>query len=260
MKLKTIDVNGTVYAVLQDGKPVYTHDDGKETPFDAPGTRDTITRLNGEAKSHRERAEAAEEKLKGFTGIEDPAAAIKALGIVKNLDAKKLIDAGEVERVKAEAKTAFDEQLKSVEAKYKPVMKERDDLQAALVAEKVGGSFARSKFIAEKLAIPPDMVEARFASSFKVETGNVVAYDPSGNKLFSRARPGELAQFDEALEMLVDAYPYRDHIVKSSGASGGGARGNPGGAGGKTLPRAAFTALSPADQMAHVKAGGTVTD
>jgi len=32
----------------------------------------TITKLNGEAKGHRERAEAAEAKFKPFEGIEDP--------------------------------------------------------------------------------------------------------------------------------------------------------------------------------------------
>ena len=76
MKLK-LDEAG--HAVLQDGKPIYIHDDGKEVPFDAAGTVATITRINGEAKSHRERAEAATTALKAFEGITDPAAAIKAL-------------------------------------------------------------------------------------------------------------------------------------------------------------------------------------
>lgn len=58
MKLKTIDVNGTTYAAVQDGKPIYIGEDGKEVAFDAPHTIGTITRLNSEAKGHRERAEA----------------------------------------------------------------------------------------------------------------------------------------------------------------------------------------------------------
>lgn len=60
MKLKTVEVDGKQYAEVQDGKPVYVEDDGKEIAFDAVGTRATITRLNGEAKQHRERAEKAE--------------------------------------------------------------------------------------------------------------------------------------------------------------------------------------------------------
>ncbi|WVM87992.1 hypothetical protein UMZ34_16740 [Halopseudomonas pachastrellae] len=85
MKLK-LDENGN--AVLQDGKPVYVHDDGKEVAFDAAGTVATITRLNAEAKTHREGKEAAEKALKAFEGISDPAAAIKALETVSNLDQK----------------------------------------------------------------------------------------------------------------------------------------------------------------------------
>lgn len=250
MKLK-LDENGHV--VVSDGKPVYVHDDGKEVPFDAAGTVQTISRLNAEAKTHREGKEAAEKALKGFDGITDAAAARKALDIVANLDAKKLVDAGEVEKVKQEA-------IKALEDKYAPIVAERDSLQSSLVAEKVGGNFARSKFIAEKLAIPADLAQARFGDAFKVEGGNVVAYDKSGNKLYSRSNPGELAGFDEAFEILVEQYPYRDQIIKGTGASGGGAHGGGGSGGAKNLNRAAFDALPAAEKMAHVKGGGQISD
>lgn len=251
MKLK-LDEEGHV--VVQDGKPVYVHDDGKEAAFDAPGTVATITRLNGEAKSHRERAEAAEKSLKAFEGIEDPEAAMKALSTISNLDAKKLVDAGDVEKVKAEA-------IKAVEDKYAPIVKERDSLQQALHDEKIGGSFARSKMIAEKFIIPPDMVQARFGSAFKIEEGKVVAYDHSGNRIYSREKPGELAEFEEALDVLVGNYPYRENILKGSAASGGGAQGDNGSKGGKkTIQRSAFDAMSPHEQHAHISGGGEVTD
>lgn len=217
MKLK-LDENGHV--VIADGKPIYVHDDGKESPFDAAGTVATISRLNGEAKNHREGKEAALAALKAFEGIDDAGAARDALDIVKNLDQKKLVDAGEIDKVKAET-------IKEVEEKFALVVAERDSLKSALVSEKVGGSFARSKIIAEKLAIPADLVQARFGDAFKVEGADLVAYDKSGNKLYSRANPGELAGFDEALEMIIEAYPYKDSILKSSVGGGGG--GGPGG-------------------------------
>ena len=66
------------------------------------------------------------------------------------------------------------------------------------------------------------MVQSVFGKHLKIEDGNVVAYDAHGNKLYSKARPGEAADFDEALEILVDQYPYRDQILKGSGHSGGG--------------------------------------
>ena len=250
MKLK-LDENGN--AVLQDGKPVYVHDDGKEVAFDAMGTMATISRLNGEARGHRERAEKAENVLKTFEGIEDPAKALEALKITQNLDAKKLVDAGEIDRVKAEA-------IKAVEDKYAPVIKERDAFRDSLYQEKVGGSFARSQLIAEKLAIPADMVQARFGGAFKVEEGSVVAYGQDGNKIFSRDRPGEVANFDEALEFLINQYPHKDSILKGSSASGSGSPGAGTPAGSKSINRTAFDALGPVGQMAHIKAGGAITN
>jgi len=230
MKLKTVEVDGKQYAEIQDGKPVYVEDDGKEVAFDAVGTRATITRLNAEAKQHRERAEAAEKTMKAFEGIEDAAAARKALETVANLDAKRLVDAGEVEKVKQEIAKGYQAQLDEANGKAQT-------LEQQLYGEKIGGSFARSKVIAEKLAVPADMVQATFGSRFKIEEGKVVAYDANGNKIFSRARPGELADFDEALETLVDSYPHKDHILKSSGANGGGA---PNGGGQPNKPKGNF--------------------
>lgn len=224
MKLK-LDDQG--HAVLQDGKPVYVKDDGTDVAFDAPGTVATIGRLNAEAKAHRERAEAAEGKLKGFDGIDDPEAARKALHTVSNLDAKKLVDSGEIDKVRAEVGKSYQAKLDAETAKAQALTNQ-------LYSEMVGGAFARSKFVAEKLAIPPDLVQARFGGAFGIENGKVVAKDAQGNVIFSRANPGEPAGFDEALDTLVNAYPHKDSILKGTGASGGGAQGNRGSGGGTT--------------------------
>lgn len=252
MKLK-LDDQG--HAVLQDGKPVYVHDDGKEVAFDAPGTVTTISRLNGEAKAHRERAEAAEKSIKAFEGITDPAAAIKALETVSNLDQKKLVDAGEIEKVKSEISKAFQAQLDESTSRA-------SGLEKQLYEERIGGEFGRSKFISEKLAIPGDLVQSRFGSAFKIEDGKTVAYDQHGNKIFSRARPGEVADFDEAMEVLVEHYPHRDSILKAGGGSGGGSQqSGQQGTGGKSYTRDQFAAMSPAQQADIGKqvSGGAVT-
>ena len=214
MKLK-LDENGN--AALQDGKPVYLKDDGSEVAFDVTATTQTITRLNAEAKGHRERAEKAEGALKGFEGIDDPKKALEALGVIANLDAKKLVDAGEIEKVKAEISKAFQTQLDDANGKATKAY----DL---LNAEMIGGSFARSKVIADKLAIPAELVQAYFGKAFSIEEGKVVAKDGNGNKLYSASNPGELAGFDEALEMLVSQYPGRDHILKAPQANGSGSQ------------------------------------
>ncbi|MGX2950047.1 hypothetical protein ACWIUA_03935 [Ursidibacter sp. B-7004-1] len=113
MKLK-LDENGHV--VVQNGCPVYVYDDGKEVAYDVPQAVSKITALNAEAKKHREEKESVEAKLKAFEGIDDPAKAKKALETVKNLDDKKLIDAGEVEKVKAEMAKGYEDG--KVVAKY----------------------------------------------------------------------------------------------------------------------------------------------
>lgn len=229
MKLKTVTIEGKTYAeVNEQGLPLYIHDDGKEVAHDAPQTVATISRLNGEAKTNRERYEKAESALKTFEGIEDPAAAKKALETLKNFDDKKLVDAGEVEKIKLEA-------IKAVEEKYAPIVQERDAVQQQLHKELIGGGFARSKFIQENIAVPVDMIQATFGQSFKIEEGKVVAYGTDGQKIYSRTRPGEVADFDEALETLVGGYQYKDHILKGGQGSGGGFQG--GGQGGvkKTL-------------------------
>lgn len=244
MKLK-LDANGNV--VLQDGKPVYIKDDASEVAFDAASTVATITRLNSEAKSNRERAEAAEKGLKVFEGITDPAEALKALNVVKGLDAKKLIDAGESEKVVAAA-------IKAVEEKYAPVVAERDQFKANLFAEKIGGGFARSKFIADKLIIPADLAQARFGQHFTVENGKIIAKDANGNQIYSATRPGEIADFDEAISTLVDQYPHKASILKGSGASGSGAGQGASGAGGKkTFTRAQFDSLDAAGKATAAK-------
>jgi hypothetical protein len=235
MKLK---LNEAGHVVVSDGKPVYIDDTGKEVAFDAAATVATITRITEESKGYKSRAQAAETSLKAFEGITDPAAARKALDTVRNLDDKKLVDAGEVEKVKAEA-------IKAVEARYKPIVDEAEALKASLHAEKIGGSFLRSKFIADKIAVPPDIIEARFGKNFKLENGKVIAYDQSGNPLYSKASPGNPADFDEALEILVDAYPYKEHILKGTGGTGGGARPSGGTGGTKTVTRAEFNKMSP---------------
>lgn len=252
------DATGAIVLAEVDGKklPVFISADGKESPFDADSTVATISRLNGEAKTHREGKEAAEAALKPFkdAGLTDAAAAAKALATVKNLDDKKLVDAGEVERVKAEA-------IKSVRAEFEPVLAERDTLKGELYAEKIGGAFARSKFISEKVAIPADLMQASFGKHFSIEGGKVVAKDASGNPLFSRTRHGEPADFEEGLEMLVDAYAHKASILKGTGASGGGASGGGQGGGGKaSMTRAQFEAATPQQRMDHAKAGGVITD
>ena len=171
MKLK---LNDQGFAVVIDGKPVYVHDDGKEIPHDGPAAVARISALNAEARGHREGKEAAEAKLKPFDGV-DPEAARKAMDTLKNIDDKKLVDSGKVEEVRAAAVKVYEDRLKAAETTHATQMNELkaklDGATSALHSELIGGNFARSKFISEKLAIPVDMAQAAFGTNFKVEEG-----------------------------------------------------------------------------------------
>lgn len=253
MKLKTTQIDGKTYAEIDNsGFPVYLHDDGKEIGFDADQAFQKINSLSAEAKTHRLAKEQAETSLKAFEGIEDPAAAKKALETLKNFDDKKLVDAGEVEKIKLEA-------IKAVEEKYAPIVQERDAFQSQLHSELIGGGFARSKFIQDNIAVPVDMIQATFGKNFQIENGKVVAVGADGQKIYSRTRPGEIADFDEALETLVGGYQHKDSILKGSQAGGGGFQGNQGGKGGsKVLSRDQFESLDPTSKAQFAREGGQI--
>jgi hypothetical protein len=261
MKLK---LDGEGHAVLQDGKPVYVHDDGKEVPFDAAHTVSTIARLNSEAKGHREAKEALEGQVKAFAGL-DPEKAKKALETVSNLDAGKLVDAAAVERVKAEAIKAVEERFaaaaKAHSEELAKVTGERDSIKGQFHNELIGGAFTRSKLIADKITIPADLMQSRFGQNFKMDGGKLVATDNAGNPIYSKQKPGELADFEEALELLVDAYPQRDHILKAAGGGSGSRQGDgKGGAGTKTIKRSDYEAMDMVERGKKVREGYKVVD
>lgn len=233
MKLK-LDENGHV--VVQDGKPVYVHDDGTDLPFDAPQAIAKIKQLNGEAKTHRETAEKLAKDLNGFEGV-DVAEARTAIETVKKLDQKKLLDAGEVDRVVGDVKKQYEEKLTAER-------ESRTKAEQALNNEMIGGNFARSKFIADKLTLPSDIAQATFGKNFKLENGKVVAVGADGSHMLSRANPGEPAGFDEALQILVESYPNRDSILKGNGSQGSGANQGNRGKGGPDLSK-----LPPVERM-----------
>jgi len=251
MKPKIVTIDGKNYAELDGEKPIFIHPDGKEAAFDVPDMYGRLLRDGKRNADLQKQFEAAEAKLKTFDGIEDPEAARKAIELTKNIDDGKLLSAGKVEEIKAAARKAAEDQVaaavKAGAEALKAAESDRDKLRSELYGEKIGGSFNRSKLITDKFAIPADMVQARFGQNFKVEDGKIVAtYDAAGNnKVFSQSKPGDLAEFDEALEILVNAYPYRDQILKGANNSGSGARSSNGAGGpaGKTMRKSECDAL-----------------
>jgi len=248
MKLK-LDANGN--AVVDNGMPVYVYDDGSEKPFDASKAVTTISRLNGEAKGHRERAEKAEEAAKKFEGLDDPETARQAIETVKGLDGKTK---AEIDKVRKEIAASYQPQIDAAK-------QETAAAKAALHQAVVGGAFARSKFIQERTILPPDIAEATFGKDVSVdEKGRLIFKDASGAVIYSRTNHGEPADFEEAIEVRIGSYERKDSILKADQKGGTGAQpGTSGKTATKQMPEAEFDKLSPKDQAARMAEGYVLT-
>lgn len=231
-----LDADGKIE--MKDGNPVYLNANGQEMTVGSS----KISELNAESKQHRERAEAAEAKLEVFKDI-DPVVAKKAIEDIKKVDSKKLIDAGEVDKLKAEWQRQSDDKIGQI-------TKERDDISGKYNNSLISGVFKDSEFVRNEIAIPYDFFESNFRSHFKIGDKGIEAYDKTGNRVYSKDRAGEYATPDEALRILVDQHPQKDSLIKAKDSSGSGNQGNGGGGGGSgaVVKRSEFAKLTPAKQ------------
>ena len=234
-------VNAENQIEVRDGNPVWVNEDGSEGAVQG----NAIARLNAESKQNRERAEKAEAALKPFEGL-DPAAAKDALDKVSKIDGKALIDAGQVDQLKAqyearlnEANTKFGEENTSLKTRLENLIREN--------------AFSGSRFVAEELAIPRSAAEAVFGRHFKVENDTLVAVDKAGNPIASKKNFGANADLDEALQIILESHPERDQYLKAAGNGGSGAPSNAGRLpSNQRVSRADFDKMLPAQQKAIV--------
>ena len=241
MKPKTEEINGRTYALLDDEGRVLYDNDGQEFAFDAEQTYGKIQSLQSEAKQHRERAETAENQLKEF-GDADPATVRDALDKAKKIDQKELVDAGKVDEVRNEV-------AQSYQAKIDELNETLEKQNQQFAQEKLNSAFSSSQFIQENLAVPPDMAKATFGQNFEVSDGQLVPKDQNGNVIYSRKNPGEMAGFDEAMEQIVESYPYKEKVMKASNHQGTGGEGGEGGQAQKRVTRQQFENMNPQQQQ-----------
>lgn len=221
---------------LRDGNPVYLDANGRENVFNIAD----LPKINGEARAHRERADALAKQYKAFEGL-DPEAVQAALQFQRDNADKELIDKGEVEKVRNAVSGEWSKKLTAAEQRAAT-------LESQIQSLVTDNAFASSKFVKEQIAIPADMMQAAFAKFFKYEDGQLVAYGRDGNKLYSAKNPNAEISFDEAIELLVADYPNRDQILKAPDHSGGGGSGGGNRGRGATMRRGEFERLSPQEQ------------
>lgn len=226
-------------AVDAAGNPVWIKEDNSEQPIPS------ISALNNEARTNRERAEAAELKLADYKGI-DPAKAREALQTVKDIDTSKLIDQGKLEEAK-----------QAVAAQFQATIAERDasiaDLKTKHQNAMIDSAFAGSGFMKDKVAVPAGMFMDTFRKHFTTDDkGQLTAKDANGNVIYSTNGSGGPAGVDEALAKLVDLHPDRNSILRAPNHSGTGNNGKAGdtNVNARRIARADFDKMPPMDQAA----------
>lgn len=250
MPLKTVEIEGKQYAEINDaGDVLYTDADGKEIGYNGESLAARLNEVNGESASRRREIKDLNEKLETFKDL-DPEEARKALETVKNFDDKKLVDAGEIEKIKQEAIQGTETKYQTLIAeKYEPLEGRLDDMKKKLNNEIIGNLFANSTYIKEELVVPAKMIRDSFGEHVTIEDESVTFRYANGEEVFSKAKPGDKAGFDEAIELLIGASSMRDYLIKGTpgrGGSGGPAPGTGSGdglGGQKIIKRSDFDKL-----------------
>jgi len=217
------------------GNPIMVDDSGKETAI-ASGY---IQRINTESATHRREAKEAKEKLANFGDL-DPDAAREAIEKTKDLDLSKMVEKGELDKVRQAVISQYEPKLTEAEQRAADIARERDNLLRS-------NAFNSSKFLAERLAVPRDFVTAAYQDRFKIEDGQLVPVRPNGDVIYNSR--GEIASVDEAFEMFIGERQDKDQLLRAPAASGsgsGGAGGNRGG--GNIMKRADFDKLGPMEK------------
>jgi hypothetical protein len=224
MALKLKLDNGNV--VLKDGSPVYINEEtGAETVFDANLAFNTQHQLREENKSWRQKYQETEKALKAFEGlnIDEVKANMDAVQKLKEID---MVKKGEMEKLNAEfaaiAQKKQEELKNSYENQIKTIAADKERYANLYNKTVIGNHFLNSAFIKENIAVPADMIQAAFGSRFKVDGERVIALAEDGSPMLSEKNLTKEADFEEALELMVKRYPYKDAILKSTQQPGGG--------------------------------------
>ena len=201
-KVQTDDKGSKILAMDSNNQPIW-EENGQEMAIDWSRASGTIKNLMQESKTKREANEALTTKNAELTSQIETLKNNSNNDKNNNNNDSALLDA----KLK-EMKTTFDSELLKKDAELKTLL--------------IGNKFASSTYIKDKIISPPDLIQLRFGNNFTVENGQVFAIDNSGQKLMSNKNIGEIAGFEESIEMIVDKYQYKDQILKGTQQSGGG--------------------------------------
>jgi hypothetical protein len=263
---------------VDDNKNPIVIDDEKEKEFglDAISLYSKIPSLQAEAKKYREERDSFKNKVEVLGDVDpaeliervnafhdiDPKAAREALSTVANLDQLDKEKNIEIEKVKAGVAESYNAKIRDLDnlhlKKVQTLEESLSSKDAAIRHLLIRGAFDRSEFIRDQTVLPPEIAYNTFGKQFKIDDENgqlkVFALDNKGEKIFSLARPGEYASPDEAIEILINQYPQKDSILRTSNG-GSGASGNTLQGAGERAKRAALNALNPVQRLTELRRG-----
>jgi hypothetical protein len=231
-----LDESGMI--AVQDGNPVWTYEDGDKAgtsaPVDFGKTMSSIAKITQESVSRKDKLREYDERYSPLAGIDNIADFVTqgraAMETVANYDDKKILDAGEVQKIKDQANQVWQSKIDNLQTSHMNVLTERENM-IAQKSEQINkliikGGFDRSTFLNEKTLLPSDVAYSFLGNSFIVEEvdGEIRGYglDAAGNKLMSGKNPAEYADVEEAIEILVMSHPQKDRILRMD-ANGSGA-------------------------------------
>lgn len=233
-------------AMSEEGLPVWIHESGEnsgqESGIDHGATLRSIAELTREQAERRTTNKELADKLKAITdsGVDDIPGFVQkaneALEVVANLDAKKLMDAGEVEKVKKGIEEAYVQKIADIQKSYETSLGEKDEMiakvNAAIRTLVIKSSFGASEFIKTKTTLDSEIAYNTFGQFFDFEENAQGELSPfakhynTGEKIFSLRNPGSVAAPEEAIQILINEYPNKDSILQGTDASGGGGGGS----------------------------------
>jgi hypothetical protein len=248
LELKT-DPETKMPVMTEQGAFVYVDadDNGKELPLDPIQMYGKIANLGKENQGHREKIKTMTGKLSFLDGIEDiedwKKKADEALVKVENWKDADYVKAEKVQKLKDEITSAYEDKLSAkdtaIQEQQATHTAEVEKLNGTIRTLMISNKFSSSKYFGNDgltTIVDPAMAESFFGKNFKVETNDngepiTRAYFNNGDQVLSKVNPGEPAEFEEAIGLIIDAYPGKDSIMKSSGG-GSGAGGGQGSQGG----------------------------
>jgi len=267
---------GTGIAMDDDGHPIVVDDadDDKEFGIRAIDLYSKIPALQAEARTSREEKQKLQKILEPFGdqnpaelleritafGDLDPVEAKKAIGTVANLEQLDKDKNVEIEKVKAGVADSYKSKIQDIDAKYaqkeqvwQGAIKQKDGVIRNLL---IKGAFDRSEFIKEQTILLPDMAYDSFGKFFQVEEDGdrvkVFALDRSGEKIFSKAHPGEYAPPEEAIQLIIQGHPQKDSIMRTR-SGGSGAGGNTKMTSSKKAKLEALKNMSPSQRLVEMR-------